>query len=131
MHSLKWLSCFFTEKTDSGKCGAGSLQRSALWIGLAMVLQAFNEIGHDWFLSYFGMAGQLVPFGLYLGSFLALWQALRRGKYNGDSSEAPMVASLIFLLHAHIWLSWHLWSLGAASIRVSSIRPNTGMMELR
>ena len=78
MQRRNWLNYFLLEKLTPATMPLVRLQRSALWISLAMALQALNEIGHDWFLDLLGNTGQLVPFALYLGSFFAIWQALRQ-----------------------------------------------------
>ncbi len=87
MQKQNWFRYFLTEKSPEVNNALINLQRSALWIGLALVLQACNEIGHDWFLEYLGPGGQIVPFMLYLGSFLALWQALKQADVQPGATK--------------------------------------------
>jgi Glycosyltransferase family 87 len=99
MQKRNWLSSLFIEKLTPENFSIGNLQRAALWIGLAMSLQALNEIGHDWFLAYLGISGLLVPFALYIFSFLALYQALRQSHLKAiPSSTLQHIHPLQFLI---------------------------------
>ena len=67
---------FFSEPTSHNQA-ARSLQQRALWIGIALLLQSLNEINHDWYFPYIAPFGSIIPFILMIGSFFALWKALR------------------------------------------------------
>ncbi|MBV9228402.1 MAG: DUF2029 domain-containing protein [Chloroflexi bacterium] len=75
--SYRWMRHFFTEDVSPDNCPIVELQRRAVWIGLALILQALNEIDHDWYIPYLMPFGSLIPFTLILGSFFAMWMAFR------------------------------------------------------
>ncbi|GAC1308297.1 MAG: hypothetical protein NVSMB27_45990 [Ktedonobacteraceae bacterium] len=68
---------FFTEDVSPDNFPVVELQRRSLWIGLAFILQALNEIDHDWYMPYIKPFGALIPFALILGSFVAMAMAFR------------------------------------------------------
>ncbi len=70
------MKLFFTEETSANR-PIVELQRRAVWIGLAFILQALNEIDHSWYIPYLMPVGSLIPFALILGSFYAMWRAIR------------------------------------------------------
>src|SRR5437660_4439117 len=71
----QWMKLFFAEDTPENR-PIVELQRRAVWIGLAFILQALNEIDHNWYIPYLMPVGSLIPFVLILGSFYALWRAI-------------------------------------------------------
>jgi uncharacterized membrane protein len=80
----RWTRYFLTEDVSLNCRSIVTLQQRAIWIGLALILQALNEIDHDWYIPYLMPFGSLIPFVLILGSFFAMWMALRpsRGRQN-------------------------------------------------
>ena len=72
----QWMKLFFAEDTPENR-PIVELQRRAVWIGLAFILQALNEIDHNWYIPYLMPVGSLIPFVLILGSFYAMWRAIR------------------------------------------------------
>lgn len=73
----KWMRYFFTTEVTRENRPIVELQRRALWIGLALILQSLNEIDHSWYMPYLGVMGSLVPLLLMLGSFWAIWMTFR------------------------------------------------------
>ena len=73
----KWMRHFFTEDVSPDNSPVIELQQRALWIGLALILQAPNEIDHNVYMPYLKSFGSLVPFVLILGSFIAMVMAFR------------------------------------------------------
>ncbi|MEO7021593.1 MAG: hypothetical protein ABI234_15685 [Ktedonobacteraceae bacterium] len=76
----KILSTFFAVDRSPDNHQIVDLQRRACWIGLALVLQALNEINVHWYVPYvpFLQAWEgLIPFALILGSFYMMWKAFR------------------------------------------------------
>ncbi|GCE27836.1 hypothetical protein KDA_33200 [Dictyobacter alpinus] len=67
------------------------LQHRAAWIAVAILFQACNEI------PYIGNVSALIPFFLLLGSFWALWMALRPG------SKKLQEQSLRQTQQTHLW----------------------------
>jgi hypothetical protein len=67
---------FFSDPTTHNHATL-SLQYRALWIGIALVLQSLNEINHDRYFPFIAPFGSVIPFLCILGSFFALWKALR------------------------------------------------------
>ena len=78
---------FFTEDISPDNHTIVELQRKGLWIGLALILQALNEIDHDWYIPYMGPFGSLIPFALFLGSFVAMAMAFRPGSKKQQAME--------------------------------------------
>ena len=73
----KWMRLFFTEDVSPDNSPVVELQRRAVWIGLALILQAPNEIDHNSYMPYLKSFGSLVPFFLIGGSFIAMVMAFR------------------------------------------------------
>jgi hypothetical protein len=76
----QWMRRFFSEDTSPDNHQIIEIQRRASWIGVALILQALNEIPHKTYLPYvpflhpwFG----IIPFILVLGSLVALCMAFR------------------------------------------------------
>lgn len=72
--SYKWMNYFFTDGSSPDSEDIARLQRRAVWIAVAILLQAANEIPR------IASVSALIPFILILSSFFALWQALRPEK---------------------------------------------------
>ena len=78
----RWMRYFFAENTSSNSASLTDLQRRACWIGVALILQALNEVTLL-VLVYFPLVPLLVPwaglisFGLIAGSLVSLWMAFR------------------------------------------------------
>ncbi len=68
---------FFTEDVSPDNHPVIDLQRRAAWVAVALILQSFNEIDHGWYFPFLQPFGSLIPFLLILGSFYAMWMALR------------------------------------------------------
>ncbi len=86
---------FFTEDVSPDNRPIVELQRRAVWIAIALLLQAANEIDHDYYISFLGPAGSLIPFALILGSFYAMWMALRP---SGTRTQRQQTGQ-----HARLW----------------------------
>lgn len=72
-----WLRFFFSEDHSPDNYLVRALQERAVWIGIALILQALNEIDHHLYMPYLLPYGSLIPLGLILGSFAAMLMALR------------------------------------------------------
>ena len=76
----RWMRHFFSEDTSPDNRPTIELQRRATWVGVALILQALNEIPHKYYLPYIpflkSWAG-IIPFVLVLGSLVAMWMAFR------------------------------------------------------
>lgn len=68
---------FLTEDVSLDNRPIVDLQRRACWIGIALFLQAINEIDQRSHFSSFAPIGSVLPVGLILGSLVALWMAFR------------------------------------------------------
>ncbi len=73
--NYRWMHHFFSEDVSLKNQPVIEMQRRAIWIGIAFILQGLNEIPFSAFLPFGGM----VQFFLILSSFCAIWQAFRRG----------------------------------------------------
>ncbi len=80
---FRWMRHFFTEDVSPDNHPLIELQRRATWIGIACVLQAIDQIDPAWYLQFLPFLQPIVhiyPVFLILGSFFAMWQALRPTK---------------------------------------------------
>jgi uncharacterized membrane protein len=68
---------FFSEDTSAENQFVIDLQRRAVWVGLALILQSLNEVPNQPYTHLLGRFSSLVPFALITGSFIALWMAMR------------------------------------------------------
>ncbi len=91
-HTKKqWMRSFFTE--DTSATSVIDLQRRACWIGVALILQALNEVTLL-VLVYLPVVPFLTPwaglisFGLISGSLIALWMALRPDSLKSEGETA-------------------------------------------
>src|SRR5438046_9454591 len=73
----RWMHRFFTIDVSPDNHPIVELQRRAIWISIALILQAGNEISHDLYMPYLGPFGSLIPFALIAGSFIAISIAFR------------------------------------------------------
>src|SRR6266516_5537438 len=87
--NYRWMRYFFTEDVSPDNRRIIELQRRAVWIAVAFILQALNEIDHNWYIPYLMSFGSLIPLALMLGSFIAMWMALRPSNslLNGIDAE--------------------------------------------
>src|SRR5436305_7599411 len=83
----RWMRHFFTEDVSPDNFPIVELQRRAVWIGLALILQAINEIDHDWYIPYLMPYGSLIPLALILGSFMAIVMAFRPSRQNQQALQ--------------------------------------------
>ncbi len=85
--SYRWMRYFFTEDVSPDNRLVVELQRRAPWIGLALILQALNEIDHNLYFPLIQPFGSLIPLVLILGSFYAIWMAFRPARTHALSSQ--------------------------------------------
>lgn len=78
---------FFTEDVSPDNRLVVELQRRAPWIGLALILQALNEIDHSLYVPLIQPFGSLIPLILILGSFYAIWMAFRPAHTHALSTQ--------------------------------------------
>ncbi|HZU69303.1 MAG TPA: glycosyltransferase 87 family protein [Ktedonobacteraceae bacterium] len=89
---FRWMRHFFTEDVSAGNRSLIDLQRRATWIGIACVLQAIDQIDSNWYLQFLPFLRPIIhiyPVFLILGSFFAMWQALRPAKQK-KQAERPV-----------------------------------------
>lgn len=91
----RWMQYFFAGDLSSGKRFVSDLQRRACWIGLALLLQSLNEvdqgittIDRTWLAPLVVFFDALLPLALILGSFWAMWLALRPASLQRQSHYA-------------------------------------------
>ena len=78
---------FFTEDVSPDNYPIVELQRRAVWISIALILQAFNEIDHNWYIPYLNPFGSLIPLVLIAGSFIAMAMAFRPASKNQQALQ--------------------------------------------
>lgn len=79
---------FFTEDVSPDNRPIIDLQRRAVWIALALILQSLNEIDHGWYFPFLQPFGSLIPFALILGSFVSIWMAFRPKRLRKQARAA-------------------------------------------
>src|SRR5450759_5868694 len=57
----RWMRYFFSEDTSAANHSTLDLQRRAVWIAVALLLQALNEVDHNLYIPYLGPFGSLIP----------------------------------------------------------------------
>lgn len=73
----RWMRFFFAENTSATSQPIVALQQRAVWISIALLLQALNEIDHAVYFPFLAPFGSLIPLALLVGSFVAIWMAFR------------------------------------------------------
>src|SRR5260370_21145794 len=68
----RWMHRFFTTDVSPDNHPIVELQRRAILISIAIILQAGDEISHYLYMPYFGPFCSLIPFALISGSFIAI-----------------------------------------------------------
>jgi hypothetical protein len=76
-----WMRHFFTTDVSPTNRPVIELQWRACWIGLALILQAINEIPHQLYFPFLQSFASLIPLVLLVGSFVAMWLAFRPAPY--------------------------------------------------
>ena len=74
----QWMRRFFTDNTSPDNYPIIELQRRATWIGVALILQALNEIPRKFYIPYVPFLkpwSGIIPFILVLGSLVAMCMA--------------------------------------------------------
>ncbi len=81
----RWMRYFFTDDRSPGSLSIIESQRRAIWIGFALLCQSLVFLappstlgqGNAWYTPLLELASGLIPCGLTLGGFLALWMAIK------------------------------------------------------
>jgi Glycosyltransferase family 87 len=100
----RWMRHFFSEDMSPDNHAVIELQRRATWVGIALVLQALNEIERRYYLPYVPFLkpwGSMIPFVLVLGSIAAIWMAFRP-KPLKQQAERPRGSSFL-QARPHLW----------------------------
>ncbi len=90
--SFSWMRYFFSNDASPAGRSLAEMQYRAVWIGIALILQSLNEIDHDYYMPLLQPFGSLIPFALLLGSFYAMWRAIRprpKGRQDMDLPAQP------------------------------------------
>ncbi|HEY1352391.1 MAG TPA: glycosyltransferase 87 family protein [Ktedonobacteraceae bacterium] len=90
--NYRWVRYFFTEERSMDALKIIELQRRAVWIGLALLCQSLvliaptltpGESGQQrWLLLLLHIASGLIPCGLTVGGFFAMWMAIRPATFH-------------------------------------------------
>jgi hypothetical protein len=90
-HKHPWMHHFLTEDVSPDNQHNVSLQQRAVWVGLALILQAMNEIDYNWYMSFVPLNlkpfGSLLPLTFILGSFITMLMALRPDRARPGSPK--------------------------------------------
>ncbi len=95
---------FFTEDASPDNYPIIDLQRRATWLGVALILQAVNEIDRKYYLPFLPFlrpwAGA-VSFILILGSIVAMWMAFRTTTLKQQARRSR--GSFLYHARPHRW----------------------------
>ncbi len=100
----RWMRHFFSEDISPDNHPVIELQRRATWVGIALVLQALNEIDRQYYLPYVPFLkpwGGMIPFVLVLGSFAAMWMAFRPTTLKQQAGRSR--GSSLLQARPHLW----------------------------
>jgi hypothetical protein len=94
----QWMRRFFTEDTSPDNHSIIELQRRATWVGVALILQALNEIPHKFYLPYVPFLqpwSGIIPFIMVLASLVAMYMAFRTTtrKRQAERSRSSALAN--------------------------------------
>jgi hypothetical protein len=87
-----WMRHFFTEDTSPDNHTIIDLQRRATWIGVAIILQALNEIPRKYYLPVIPFMypwAAFIPFILVMGSIAAMYLAFRTATRKLQGEQSP------------------------------------------
>ncbi|HXZ04025.1 MAG TPA: hypothetical protein VEH81_04285 [Ktedonobacteraceae bacterium] len=105
-HQNKWLwmSHFFSRDTSPDNYPIIDIQRRAMWVGIAFILQALNEIPRKYYMSYLPFLKSwsgFIPFMLVLGSLVAMCMAFRVPTRKQQAERVR--SSSLTNTHPHRW----------------------------
>jgi len=103
-HMWRWMRHFFSEDISPDNQTVIELQRCATWIGIAVILQALNEIPSKYYLPFVPFLkpwSGIIPFVLVLGSLVAMWMALRITTYKQQTRQSS--SSSLHRERPHRW----------------------------
>ena len=90
-NTWQWMRHFFTEDISPDNRPIIELQRLATWVGVALILQALNEIPRKYYTPYVPFLQPLsgfIPFLLILGSLVAMWMAFRTTTFKRQAERS-------------------------------------------
>src|SRR6516225_7429018 len=90
-HRWRWMRHFFAEDTLPDNHPLIELQRRAIWIGVALILQALNEIPRKYYIPYVPFLkpwSGIIPFILVLGSLVAICMAFRTPTHKRQAERS-------------------------------------------
>jgi hypothetical protein len=91
MQMWVWMRHFFTEDTSPDNRQKIELQRRITWIGVALILQALNEIPRKVYIAFVPFLkpwSGIMPFVLVLGSLVAMWMAFRTTTFRQQAGRS-------------------------------------------
>ncbi len=100
----RWMRHFFSEDISPDNHPVIELQRRATWVGIALVLQALNEIDRRLYMPYVPFLrpwGGMIPFVLVLGSLAAMWMAFRPTSLKQQAGRSRV--SSLLRVRPHLW----------------------------
>src|SRR5271157_5951295 len=100
----RWMCHFFSEDISPDNHPVIELQQRATWVGIALVLQALNEIDHRLYMPYVPFLkpwGGMIPFVLVLGSLAAMWMAFRPTTLKQQAGRSR--GSSLPQVRPHLW----------------------------
>lgn len=105
LFQFRWMRHFFTEDVSPRTRPIAELQRRACWIALALLILSLNDLNHDAYLSPLGAFGSVIhallqPI-LVLGSFVAIWMALRPApspRHVFETAQSPHTWQRVVLI---------------------------------
>jgi hypothetical protein len=99
-----WMGLFFSRDISPDNYPIIDLQRRATWVGIALVLQALNEIDPKLYISFVPFLkpwSGVIPFVLVLGSFVMMWMAFRTTTLKQQAGRSQ--GSSLYHVRPHVW----------------------------
>jgi uncharacterized membrane protein len=81
---FRWMRYFFTEDAATGKLSISHLQRRAVWIALAFMLQGLSTTDFNQLTPFLKSFNSLFPIALMIASLSAIWMALRPSRSQSE-----------------------------------------------
>src|SRR5579884_2125421 len=95
--NYRWMSHFFTEDDSAQGLLISRLQRRAVWIALAFMLQALSTTDFNQIAPFLKSFSSLFPLLLMVASFFAIWMALRPSNTQPEPSQNEPKRTTTFL----------------------------------
>ncbi len=106
----RWMRYFFTEDAATDTHSISHIQRRAVWIALAFMLQAISTTDFNGIFPFLKSLNSFLPFSTDPRKLVAIWMALRPSthKTKAKQDEQKQTTDTLTTPHPHryIWLCY-------------------------